>query len=539
MAPPPSHSQSVLPDPKTLILDGIEQQEAQFILSVHARQVPCCPRCGRSSGSKHSHYARTIQDLPWQGLSVRIRLKVRRFRCRNAACDQKIFSERLPGTLQPYARRSDRLGTVIRLVGYNLGGLPGSRILDRLAVQVSDDTVLRTVKRPNPACGEAEPLRHLGVDDWAWKKGQNYGTILVDLERHKVADLLPERSAESFEQWLHRHPNVETVNRDRCGLYAEGASRGAPDAVQIADRFHLVLNLSAAIERALEEHRDQLQLPVPQEPETAEQVTSRQKTETLHERGKQQRRKHRVDRYQKVTDLHSRGFTQKQISEAVGLSQKTVRRWLRSSLFPERKPAAGRRSHVREFHGYLRQRWEQGCHNSAQLFREIRTRGYRGSRQMVSYHVSAWRGSPRVSRGRPFHQISPKEAAILICKRPEDRSASQQELFDRLRRAHPTFYWIHTLAIGFREALQSKNQGRMRDWICAATQSGVGPITRFAYGIRRDREAVIAAVESDWSSGQVEGQINRLKALKRQMYGRAGFTLLRARVLPYGAAPPP
>jgi len=224
MAPPPSIRDPFCP---TLILDRIEQQETQFILSVHARQVPCCPRCGRSSRSQHSHYTRTIQDLPWQGRSVGIRLKVRRFRCRNAGCDQKIFAERLPATLQPYARRSDRLETVIRLVGYNLGGLPGSRILDRLAVQVSDDTVLRTVKRPNPACGEAEPLRHLGVDDWAWKKGQNYGTILVDLERHKVADLLPERSAESFEQWLHRHPSVETVNRDRCG-YTRKEHPGAP-----------------------------------------------------------------------------------------------------------------------------------------------------------------------------------------------------------------------------------------------------------------------------------------------------------------------
>ena len=141
--------------------------------------------------------------------------------------------------------------------------------------------------------------------------------------------------------------------------------------------------------------------------------------------------------------------------------------------------------------------------------------------------------------GGPSIVSRPKAAAIVICQRPEDRSASQPELFDRLRGAPPTLYWIHTLAIGFREALHSKNQERMRDWICAATPSGVGPITRFAYGIRRDREAVIAAVESDWSSGQVEGQIIRLKALQRQMYGRAAFTLLRARVLPYGAAPPP
>ena len=158
---------------------------------------------------------------------------------------------------------------------------------------------------------------------------------------------------------------------------------------------------------------------------------------------------------------------------------------------------------------------------------------------MVSYHMSVWRESPYVSPRRSVFRISPKEAAILVCKRPEDRSASQQELFDRLSGAHASFSWMHTLAAGFREALHSKNGERMKDWIYAATQSGVGPIIRFAYGIRRDHDAVIAAVESDWSSGQVEGQINRLKTIKRQMYGRAGFTLLRARVLPNAVASPP
>jgi hypothetical protein len=190
---------------------------------------------------------------------VQIRLKVRRFRCRNRKCGQKILSERLPSVVRAYGRRSDRLGDIVRLIGYSLGGLPASRILERLAVPISDDTVLREVKRCD-ATIPAEALRHVGVDDWAWRKGHTYGTILVDLEHHKVIELLPERSAESIQQWLEDHPGIETINRDRCGLYADGISRGAPDVVQIADRFHLALNLSAAIERALDEHRDCLQL---------------------------------------------------------------------------------------------------------------------------------------------------------------------------------------------------------------------------------------------------------------------------------------
>lgn len=536
MASPPSHAQSVLPDPKTLVLDRIERVANRFILSIHGRQAPRCPRCNRVSSSRHSAYVRTVQDLPWQGRSVQIRLRVRRFRCRNRSCGQRIFSERLPGVVRPYGRRSDRLGDIVRLIGYSLGGLPASRILERLAIPISDDTVLRVVMHSDTAA-PAEALRHVGVDDWAWRKGHSYGTILVDLERHKVVGLLPERSAESIQQWLENHPGIETINRDRCGLYADGASRGVPNAVQIADRFHLALNLSAAIERALDEHREGLQLSASEQRiEKADQMPARHEASSLPERCKQQNRQNRLERYETVIDLHRRGHTQKAISETVGLSLKTVRRWLRSRHFPERTQVVARHSHVGDFDDYLRQRWDQGCHNSTQLFREIRERGYRGSRQMVSHHVSGWRAS--APDRRKNRRISPKEAAILVCKRPTLQSDLQRELFRRLTAAHPTFSWLHMFACDFREALQNRDRDSMSQWIRNAIQSGIGPLVRFAYGLRRDHDAIMAAVESPWSSGQVEGQINRLKAIKRQMYGRAGFTLLRARVLPCSATPP-
>jgi transposase len=383
MAPPPRHSQAVLPDPKTLILDGVEREQNRFILTVRTRQPTACPKCGRSSKARHSEYVRTIQDLPWQGLSVYVQAKIRRFRCRNPACSQKVFAERLPGIASRRVRRTDRLDSVIRFVGYSAGGLPGSRLLDRLAVRVSDDTVLRAVKHRPACCEDAHPVRHIGVDDRAWRKGQRYGTILVDLERHKVLDVLPDRSAEDVALWLHAHPTVKTINRDCCGTYADGAARGAPDAVQIADRFHLVLNLSAVIERALEERRRDLQLS-PTEPNLSadlppgDQSQDKQDRVTAEKRRQQQRRQRRLERYQEVVSLHAEGHSKSDISKALDISIKTVRRWLRSGQFPERKPVIGRFSHVREFEPYLRQRWEQGCHNAHQLFREIRLRGYRG-----------------------------------------------------------------------------------------------------------------------------------------------------------------
>jgi len=223
MALPPSHSQAVLPNSQILSLEQIERDENGFILKVRTCQTPRCPNCGELSRSCHSHYHRWLQDLPWQGLSVRIRLKARRFRCRNPGCGRKVFAERLPEVALPHARQTHRVADIVRLIGFVVGGLPGSRLLARLAIETSDETVLRRVKMRPLTDVIDEPIRSLGVDDWAWRKGQDYGTILVDLEHHRVVDLLPGRSAEELADWLAQHPTISVISRDRSGLYAEGA----------------------------------------------------------------------------------------------------------------------------------------------------------------------------------------------------------------------------------------------------------------------------------------------------------------------------
>jgi transposase len=537
MAPPPSHSQAVLPGP-ALLLDSIERVNDRFLLNVHIQQFPRCPACGKLSRSRHSTYLRRLRDLPWQGCEVELRLKARRFRCRNQACSRKIFAEPIPEVARSRARWTARVSEIIGLIGYTAGGLPGSRILDRLAIPISDDTVLRIVK----ASGEAsvsDPVRHLGVDDWAWRKGQSYGTILVDLDRHRVVDLLPDRSSEAVTAWLKTHPGVEIVSRDRCGIYAEAAQLGATGALQVADRFHLIVNLSAAVERALEERSTELHLPS-EIPSSGCVEVPRERRPTVAERQKQQRRDRRRQRYQRVVELHQLGYTQRAISTELSIQRKTVRRWLRGGQFPERKSAVGRRSHVREFHEYLERRWNEGCHNATRLFQEIHAQGYRGCRQMVSHHVSSWRhkSSPPTSGKKKAHRIAPKHAAILACKPPERLSEQQRILFERVAANCPSARSLHVLALDFREAIASKDRDGMLHWIRTAAQSGIGPLIRFAYGLKKDLNAVLAAVETPWSNGQTEGQINRLKAVKRQMYGRAGFQLLRARVLPYQAMAP-
>jgi transposase len=433
---------------------------------------------------------------------------------------------------------------MVRLIGYVAGGLPGQRLLARLCIATSDDTVLRRVRQPELPAPPSPPVRNLGVDDWAWRKGQEYGTILVDLDLHNVVDLLPDRAAESFAAWLRQHPEVVTIARDRGGLYAEGAVLAAPLAQQVADRFHLVLNLSATMERVLEERSRELVLPPVEASAAAAESLAQSEDDPKPETGtprpltaSQQRRQRRLERYEQIVALSQAGHSQAEIARTMGMERKTVRRWLRRGEFPERKPPHRPPPKVSQFAEYLQQRWNEGCHNATRLYSEIRQKGYGGKRAMVARFVAGWRNTGTVTTS-PQHprRIAPKHAAILVTRPAEKMTEEQQSLFDRLVCACPDVSDLRKIALAFRAALTADDSGQLRQWIDAAKHCEFGPVVRFAYGLTKDLSAVTAAVDTPWSSGQVEGQINRLKTIKRQMYGRASFDLLRARVLPYSPA---
>jgi transposase len=439
-----------------------------------------------------------------------------------------------------YGRQTERASEIVRLIGYVAGGLPGQRLLDRLSIATSDDTVLRRVRQKPTQEIAVLPVRNLGVDDWAWRKGQDYGTILVNLDLHRVVDLLPDRAADSFSEWLQQHPEIVTISRDRCGIYAEGAALGAPQSQQIADRFHLVLNLSATMERVLEERSRQLILPPVEDPAAESQSAASMdagadiQTPPLPRPTQSQlRRQRRLERYEQVAALFKSGQSQAAISRALGIQRKTIRRWLRRGEFPERKLPHRPPPKVNEFGAYLQQRWNEGCHNATRLFQEIREKGYRGKRAMVARFVAGWRQTDKAARPNAPERISPKHAAILVTRAPDQMTDEQQRLFDRITNQCPEVGDLRRIALSFRAALTADKSIQLRQWIEGAKRSEFGHVVRFAYGLQKDISAVAAAIDTPWSTGQVEGQINRLKMIKRQMYGRAGFKLLRARVLPY------
>lgn len=444
------------------------------------------------------------------------------------------------------------------LVGRALGGRPGQRLLSRLGMPASRHTLLRQVTKAARGSGLQPKVRVLGVDDWAWSKGQSFGTILVDLERSEVADLLPTRSAKALSDWLAQHPEVVVVTRDRQGVYAQGARRGAPEARQVADRFHLMLNLTQAVERELALQRRHLRITPPSKPASMDApITESAKSQgrLIQVRsivGKQQaqvareRRQEKLDLFQTIQQLRAAGLKVSQIAERLGINRRRIDKWVRLDTLPERSRMQARAGMVASFHDYLRQRWEAGCRHGRTLFAEIRELGYLGSFSRLAEFISPWRQPPVEATAElpevkqlleetthgTARQISPQVAAALLTKIRAELTPPQAEIVDTLKQQCPGFAQMRELVLGFRTILRVGKLPTLQRWMERALKTGIHALERFVRTLKQDLSAVEAAVTEPWSNGPVEGHINRLKTLKRQMYGRAGVELLRARLLP-------
>jgi transposase len=510
---------------------GIERVAAEWTVSATGPGRGACPACGTPSDARHSTYLRHLQDLPLQGVRVTVQLAVARLRCRNSGCARRIFAEPLPGATVPRCRRTGRLSDLVRLLGHNAGGRPAERILARLGMPVSDDTVLRCLRRGAARQGDA-PLRVVEVDDWAWRKGQSYGTIMVDLERRAVVDVLPDRSSASTARWLREHPEVEVVSRDRHGLFAEGARDGAPQAVQVADRFHLIQNLRERIEQQL----GRLGRPLRRGASVAAEADSTRAG--LHDV--------REDLFTQVRALRAAGKTAAAITRDLGLSRKRVDRWIRLEALPQRNAMAPTTSSPRRFLDHLARRWAEGCTVATELFAEIKRLGYTGCYTHLARFIAAWRrreeqdcGDRFTTPPRPLPRdpttgrpLSPLTAAALCIKPRPQLTERQAGIVDALKVASPEFASMRQLAMRFRGILKGSAVQKLSGWCDDAGRSGIYAMQRFAKTLQRDLDAVRNALTLPWSNGQTEGQISRLKTLKRAMYGRAGADLLRARMQP-------
>ena len=542
----------VFPQLKHFHLDDIDIDGDTMSISATAKKASArCPVCGRRSRSVHSWYARTVSDLPVAHAVVVLRLRVRRFFCKVPACPRRIFTERLPELVAPHGRWSQGLRAAARQIGFALGGEAGARLAQALGMRTSPDTLLNLIRAaPLPAPGE---VRLLGLDEWAWRKGRRFGTILVDLGQHRVIALLPERSADSTVAWLAQHPEIEVITRDRSKLYADAATRGAPQAIQVVDRFHVLRNLGEALEAFLRTKGPCLkdaalvltaatgsaEPSATGDPDRSEQPPlplRRHETEAASVDYHRQR----VAAYEAVHALHGKGAAVADIARTVGISRQTAYRYVSMSGPPARRRRRfERRDRVLDpYEGYLRRRWLEGCHNGMQLWREIRAQGFAYSSSPVSRFVAHLRQDPALRPARRARSAltsvrgpSAREVALLFLRRPADRTDDQQAYVEHLLQEDATIAAAYAVTQDFATMLRQRQGARLDAWIDHAAHSGIEDLKRFALGLRDDYAAVQAGLTLEYSNGQVEGQVTRLKLVRRTMYGRGTFDLLQQRVL--------
>jgi transposase len=518
-----------------------------------------CPHCGTPSSRIHSYYTRHPHDLPISGETVRLLLHLRRFRCLAAACSAVTFSERIPALIAPAAQRTTRLNNALRDLALAFGGEAGARQSARSAMAASGDTLLR---RAHTATAPRHPTpRILGIDDFAFHKGQLYGTILTDGETHAVVDLLPDRSAQTATSWLREHPGIEIITRDRASDYTRAGREGAPHAVQVADRFHLSKNAGDVLERIVGRHHHGLRtaakavdqqhiagLPPLRDAGRAVPKQEKQLPVVATSRQDPHVRERRLARYQEVMARAKQGLGPKAIGRQVGLTRQTVTRWLKTGTFPERPPSAPRRMSITPYEPYLRERWEAGCRNGRELWREIQAKGFRGGHETVRRLLVTWRtergrggpprkhpsATPSVRRPPPQRATrpwSPRQARWLLLKAEDELKPEQQAYIQQLGQLCPDVVIAQRLIVEFIQLVRKRDDTALACWLAAAEASGLPELREFAKGIVRDRAAVEAALQYKWSNGITEGHVNRLKMIKRTAYGRASFSLLRQRVL--------
>jgi len=504
-----------------------------------------CAACGNCSARVHSRYDRRLADAAVAGRPVVLRLQVRRFFCDTQECPVVTFAEQVEGLTVRHARRSPLLRRMLESIGLALAGRAGSRLAHSLGMPSSRDTLLRLVRAvPDPPIGAVTVL---GVDDFAIRRGQTYATILLDMVTHRPIDVLADREADTLAEWLKGHPEIETIARDRFGAYAEGAAKGAPQATQCADRWHLWKNLGEAVEKTVVAHCGCL--PEPVIPDTAatdgdgdediddgaEPVVTPPLTGTEPADPAATPESLYVtrirERYAAVEALRAEGMGIRAIARELGLDRKTARRHVQAASAEELiARTTSRRSLLDEYKPYLHQRWNQGCTNVSLLAGELRERGYRGSVQTVYRYLRPFQIAGKPSDPAPR---TPKIRRVVgwIMRDPDNLTDEDEQQLKAIMSRCPELEATRRHVGAFAHMIRDLSGDRLPDWMDRVRGDDLPALHSFVNGLRQDLAAVTAGLTLPWNNGPTEGAVNRAKMLKRQCFGRAKLDLLRKRIL--------
>jgi transposase len=544
--------QYFLPDTEQIRLESwhLDPADTPLRATVSSTQTTAqCPVCKGLSRRVHSRYERTLEDLTLAQYRMILQVKVRKFFCVNSACIRRIFTERIPEIAAPWARKTIRLVQRLQSIGLALGGAAGTRLVHQIGYRACGSTLLNHLKQlPLP---QLKVPKLLGVDDFAFRRGRQYGTILVDLEQHQPIALLADRKAETLAEWLLQHPGVEVLSRDRSKVYRSGMSQGAPNALQVADRFHLVQNLAETLEKVLSSYSDDLKVieqqyrPPATAPEAA--IARAKPTATVKAQAQfQAAHERRFEQQQQVKRLRQQQWSHSAIAQAVGVSVRTVQRYLTlpnlPTTLPQRKSFG--RSVLDPYKQLLLEWWNGGIRQPKLLVSLLQEQGYNGSERTLTRYVSQLRQAQGLP-AKPGHSaqssvkvvdpqsrpLTARRASYLIVKRKENRGHEDRELLEQIVAQHPDLAIAVKLADEFLRLLRQRQGEAFEAWLRKALKSSLKPFQMFAEGLFDDYAAVKASMMSNVSNGPVEGLNNRLKMLKRQMYGRAGLELLSKRFI--------
>ena len=499
-----------------VVVQSVAFRGGRWVVAAEGSGERSCPGCGETSSSRHSWHVRRLQDFPIQGVRTTVELRSGRWRCRNELCSRKTFPEAV-AIATPFARKTRRVEEIVRLFGHAAGGSVSERLLTKLGVQASDTTILRRLRSHARRRRENEAPRVIAIDDWSWRKGFAYGTIIVDLQRRKVVDVLRARSVEATANWVKQRPEIEFVSRDRCGLYARGVRRGAPHARQVADRFHLLQNLRENIEREMT---------------SVSRSPGRSRLPAVagdrHETTRRQRLHSREALFVNAKRMHAAGRTFGDIATEIGVGRRTIAKWIKLDDLPDRQRSMLKPSSPLYFQEHLARRWAEGDRVGRRLFHDVRRRGYLGSFSHLERLLSTWRRRDSDSAGAPTRpsphqkieplgetravdpatgwQISPKVAASLCMKPTPTLTPLEAAKVVALKEASPSFVEMRRLAMRFRGLLTGSDPSKLDQFLRDARRSGLPSMQQFAGTLARDLTAVRNAISEPWSSGQAEGR---------------------------------
>lgn len=522
-------STALCPDPATWRIGWVASGSDRIMLHLEPirRAVPC-PSCGVLSSRVHSRYRRRAWDLPWCSWQVQLMVYTRRFFCGTPECQRRIFAEPFPNVLPPYARQTLRLRGALLELSHASGAEMASRLAKLLGFSASPDTLIRRQRQ------EALPTpspKAIGVDEFALRRGSTYATILVDLEQHRPVAVVEDRKAAPVATYLAAHSGIEVLARDRAGAYALAGRTAAPNALQVADRFHLVHNVSDALRELCRSRRWVVPAPEvhavcdPPIPQSGLSPTARP-----HSREPQPTPTKQA-RWEAVQQRKDKGQSLVTIARDLGMNRHTVRQYLAADKPPVYPPRRPRRTRLTPYLSYLTKRWAEGCHNARRLYSELTQQGYTGSERQVRAAVRTWRGMknpPPAGRAMPLQW--------LVLPPPSHLDPSDREELDRVLAVNPPLALGYRLKERFRELVAHRDIAALDRWIEEAGASALPTFRSLAKTFHQDYQAIKAALTTPWSTGQVEGQNTRVKLIKRIGYGRAKLDLLRVRILHRAAA---